>query len=457
MVHAPPRHLAVRIGLLLFGGACARGAGAPASPPDPPTTGDTGTVPVLDVRCEATEHALHATCTWVDLPVDGALTLDDGSTSRPETLPAGSGERVVADLLPATLYRWRVASDGIVAEGVFTTPPLPLGAQVDVVVDGTLSTPLLGMMTPCPDDDLVVVLDPEGGVVDYADIGLHQAGFLEGASFTEDGTLLALSAFPGGVVELDRAGGLLRSWSEDELYGPPHHDAFRRDGYTYVIVQEFAEEVFLDAVQVFDPTGAPVALWRLADHIDPVLDVNGRLEGDYTHANSIFVDELGDWYLSSRHLSAVFKIAGLHAPDAGTVRWILAGDPDEVRIEGTLQLTGGESFVRQHHVHVTPDGHLALFDNRRSYPDPSRALWLDVDERAGTATVVQAWTLPVHCPFQGGIYTTPGGHALATCAPWLVAFELAPDQPEPVATVQVSCSTNEAQAYVPRMIPLEAW
>ena len=244
---------------------------------------------------------------------------------------------------------------------------------------------------------------------------------------------------------------------EGSFYGKPHHDVFRRDGRTYVLVQESVDGVLLDAVQVFDASGAPEAVWRLADHLDPAVDRHGYLINDYSHANSIWVDEAGDWYLSSRHLSAVFKVAGLEAPDAGEVRWVLVGDPEETRVEGTLQLLDEASFVRQHNVHVTPDGRLALFDNRLQFPERSRVLWLAIDEQAGTAAVDQLWTLPLHCPFQGGAWTTPAGTALATCAPHRIAFELAPDDEEPVAQLEVSCASAGQDSYVPRMVPLTAW
>ena len=461
-------------GLLLGATACATGWPSASSHPPPRSTegGDeTGTSAELpQVRCDAGSHALRASCSWTDLDADVDLLLDDGLRSRLVPLGAGSGELLLADLSPETTYRWEVATEPRVG-GDFTTPPLPAGAQLEVSVEGALSPPLLGMITPCAYDSIYVVLDLQGAldvsgpantpitasVVAYEDVGAYQSGVLEGVSFSEDGTVLAVSGFPGGVAELDREGRLVRAWTEDGLYGAPHHDVFRRDGLTFVLVQELAEGVLLDAVEVFDASGAEVALWRLADHLDPLPDLHGALDDDYSHANSIWVDDAGDWYLSARHLSAVFKIAGLDAPDAGAIRWILVGDPEEVRVEGTLQLLGEESFVRQHNVHITPQGHLALFDNRRAYPDPSRALWLDVDEEAGTASVVQAWTLPMHCPFQGGVWSTAAGTALATCAPWQVAFELAPDQPEPVASVQVRCAGDEGQSYVPRMVPLEAW
>jgi hypothetical protein len=387
---------------------------------------------------------------------------------------AGDGEVPVTGLRPETTYPWRLEAGVERVEGSFTTPPLDPGALVHVTVDGTPSMPFLGLKSPCGDDSVFLVLDvgpdaeapvdtgavrptPDAQrVVAYEDVTRRQSGFLEAVSFTEDDTVLALSAFPGGLVELDRAGQSVASWPAERFFGPPHHDVFRRDGLTYVLVQDFTEGVYLDAVQVFDGDGQEVALWRLGDHIEPLPDARGYEKGDYSHANSIWVDDAGDWYLSSRHLSAVFKIAGLDAPDAGAVRWVLAGDPEEIRIEGTLQLLGGESFVRQHNVHLTPDGRLAMFDNRRFFPELSRMLWLTIDEAAGTAEVEQSWTLPEHCPFQGGAWTTAAGTAFATCAPHQVAFEFVPDEPAAVARVEVACATG-AQAYIPRMVPLESW
>ena len=108
-------------------------------------------------------------------------------------------------------------------------------------------------------------------------------------------------------------------------------------------------------------------------------------------------------------------------------------------------------------MHLTPEGKLALFDNRFSYPERSRLMWLDIDEDAGTATVDQLWTLPGHCPFQGGAWTTPAGTALATCAPRRTAYELARDVPEPVATLEFACASAVQETFIPRVVPLASW
>ncbi len=452
------------------------GDGADVAPPFTGTTADTATtVPPLSVTCAAADHALRGTCSWTGL--DGGATLTVEGIPTPFSLAGSEGQLLLHGLRPESSYPWRLDAGPEVAEGVFTTPPLSAGALIRVDVQGAPSMPLVGLKSPCGDASTYVVVDvgpdPDPAaetsttpsarpgpdihrVMAYEEVSSHQSGFVDGVSFGEDGTVLALSTFPGGVVELDRTGGRVASWSEDAFFGPPHHDVFRRDGRTYVLVQDFTEGVFLDAVQVFGADGAEVGLWRLADHIDPLPDARGYEKGDYSHANSIWVDDAGDWYLSSRHLSAVFKIAGLDAPDAGTIRWVLAGDPEEVRIAGTLELLGGESFVRQHNVHLTPDGHLAMFDNRRFFPELSRMLWLRIDEVAGTAELEQAWTVPEHCPFQGGAWTTAAGTALATCAAHQVAFEFVPDVPDPVARLTIECASG-AQGYIPRMVPLEAW
>ncbi len=470
----PPRSAALFATIVALGCRSQEPETSVGTDPNPTaSTGDTApseSDPLL-VACSAPDHALRGACTWSDLDLPGRLIVD-GLVD--EELVDAAGSVALFDLSPDTMYTWRLERDGPTVEGSFHTPQLPEAAAIEVTITGTPSFPFVGLRTPCGYDNAYVVLDvdpdledpevtgPRPGpdahrVVGYEYLTQHQDGILEAVSFTEDDTVLGLSTFPGGLVELDHHGQPILQIGEESFYGPPHHDVFRRDGLTYVLVQEFVDSVYLDAVQVFDADGAQVALWRLADHLEPVVNGKDVLKNDYSHANSIWVDEQGDWYLSSRHLSSVFKIAGLDAPDTGAVRWILAGNPDEIRVEGTLQLLGGESFVRQHNVHLTPEGKLALFDNRLFYPERSRLLWLDIDEKAGTASVDQAWVLPFHCPFQGGAWTTASGTALATCAPRRTAFELQRGDPTPVASIEVTCTSGALEAYVPRFMPLETW
>ena len=413
-------------------------AEAPRETPSAVTgaTGATGHTGVDAPGCVAAGHPLRADCA-VDA---AALTVTGPPGTAPRVRPITGGFRV--DLLRAdTEYRWQTDTG---TWGVFTTGRVPDGVGATVTVDGPLGSPYVGFASPCIGVPSVVIVDATGAVVWFDDLRrLGVDSFVEGASFTDEGTVLALAEVPDEVLEIDLDGELVARWAPD-VY--THHDAFRRDGLTYVLFQEIVDGYRMDGVLVYDgPTD--VARWRLSEWITP----RGPLQAveDYSHANSVWVDAAGAIYVSFRHLSAVVKVAPLGA--AREPLWSLVGDPDEQRLPSTLRLVGGDFFA-QHNAHVR-DGQLWLFDNRRE-SDPSRALALAIDEAAGEARVAASLPLPTHCPYQGSAWGDPAGGVLATCAPTRVGHGFSAGS-APVATLRADCAAGGA-SYVSRFVPLDA-
>ncbi len=437
-------------------------------------TTDTDTTPIpssISAHCDPdpSGNELRFVCT-VDLeppgPVELVFSPTDGS--RPERLHIGQDRVWMFFMAPQTEYNWRVISQEdpeLAVQGTVTTGNVPGDARIFAATTGTSSASMFLTSSPCTGATTIVV-DPQGTVLWYQD--LAQMGvtppLLEIVTHTEDDTVIGISS--EFVVEVDWTGAALQvltpGFDNDTRI---HHDVFKRDGHTFTLFQESidlgGDTTVLDGFYVYDPAGDLVATWRLIDHWSPPVPPvgNGGIV-DYSHANSIFVQEDGDILLSFRHMSAIAKIRGdWTQPDFGEILWRLSGDPDEAPFGSDFSLTASmgswPGFVHQHNVHPLPDGRLAMFDNRKQPPQLSRVLVLDVDELGGTANVDLAYELDRLCAFQGSAWHTAAGNPLATCAPPGELSEFAANiVTEPIYELSIACATG-ASHYTSRFVPLE--
>ena len=306
----------------------------------------------------------------------------------------------------------------------------------------------------------------------YEDLSVEVNGEVEGLSITEDGTVLAVVDY--GLREVDLQGRVQLHVPRSTLDVGLHHDAFRRNGLTWALFSDVVtvdeEDYKLDGFLVFDRAGAIVDRWFLGDHHTPG-PVGGLLglPVDYSHANSIWVDAREDVLVSFRNVSSLVKVAGRDRASAGTIEWVLAGEAEAPLGQDftVANATGGlDGFAQQHDWHQLADGRLALFDNRRTQSELSRLLLLEADspgEEGGTgaATLVEAYDLGRHCPFQGYAARTGAGGLMATCAPSRTAVEFAPgtqgSDGEPDAQAwrfTVACDPI-GSSMVPQFVPLE--
>ena len=113
-------------------------------------------------------------------------------------------------------------------------------------------------------------------------------------------------------------------------------------------------------------------------------------EVDLFHINSLDRQPDGDYVVSARHLDAVFRVDR----DTGDVQWILSSEPaggvipnknDAPRLTIIGDALGGPR--RQHDARLVGNV-LTLFDNRRDAPGAARAVAYEIDEVAGTATLL---------------------------------------------------------------------
>jgi Arylsulfotransferase (ASST) len=178
-------------------------------------------------------------------------------------------------------------------------------------------------------------------------------------------------------------------------------------------------------------SGAVLFEWHSADHIDPseaVLPppsataspapaspaggskatatpvptaVAGPPIYDSVHANAIELDTDGNFIVSARNTSTIYKIDRL----TGEIRWRLGGKKSD------FKMGPGATFGLQHDPRRQADGTISLFDDGTG-PGSSRAIVLAVDETAMTANLVRAYPHP-HGKFamsQGNTQILPNGN-----------------------------------------------
>lgn len=115
---------------------------------------------------------------------------------------------------------------------------------------------------------------------------------------------------------------------------------------------------------------------------------------DYLHINSVDKDERGDYLLSSRHFSTIFKVNGTD----GSIIWRLGGR------HPSFTQTGNWTFGFQHHARWRPELSqtgtevFSFFDNSGdgtiTYNDVSRALIVQVNHTDHTANILRKATAP---------------------------------------------------------------
>ncbi len=161
-------------------------------------------------------------------------------------------------------------------------------------------------------------------------------------------------------------------------------------------------------------TGAVLFEWHTADHISPdksVIPPPGSTPGpsatadalagtaratpgtsvpaptipvyDSVHANAIELDTDGNLLVSARNTSTIYKVDR----STGAIRWRLGGKQSD------FKMGPGATFALQHDVRRQADGTITVFDDGAA-PSTSRAIVLDIDEVAMTASLIRAYPHP---------------------------------------------------------------
>lgn len=160
-------------------------------------------------------------------------------------------------------------------------------------------------------------------------------------------------------------------------------------------------------------SGKVVFEWRSLDHVDPkeawTLPMTTDTSGtglheaepwDYFHLNSIDKNEEGDYLISARHVSAIYKISGKD----GSIVWQLGGN------SGQFEQTNF-NFSYQHHARWMSENVFSFFDNASNNyngtADSSHGLVISIDHVKNTATMIKEFGAPEP---EGGLLSTSQGN-----------------------------------------------
>lgn len=427
------------------------------------TTGDTGTTappePTLAATCAPTANELRFVChVSVEPPQAVQITFARADGEGPVRVHRGDlavreHEIPLYFMVPDTDYVWTAATVaaplGDSVSGAITTGELTDAIDSELAVAGTSSVPYIGVNDPCDNEAVAVIYDTASGqIVWYSAVNaLGTFGFLNMVQFTEDHTVLGETG--ASVVEVDLAGNERYRLDNNADYDADlHHDLYKKDGYYYLLYHEGSAPL-LDGILVYDGAGAQVASWKARDSLPIAPDAFG----DWQHTNTVYVDDAGDWYLSSYEQDTVLKIEGDWTdPQFGSLLWAFAGDDEggfgqDFAIDWSAVSEG--VFGHQHDVHYTSTGQLVMLDNPRG-----RALVFDMDEGGHTARAVGEYpTKELACGPQGTAAMSSTGGVFAGCSGTTMR-EYAPGG-ELAWEGTVQCGGGFAS--VVRFYPLEGW
>ncbi len=436
-----------------------------APDPDGADTGTTASGPGITATCAVQpDNALRYDCaitTRTPGPIHVAWEAMEDGAVRELAVDGDTTEHraTVYALKPEWTYEVRFTGPDGTATLDLTPGPMPLPVGATASGDGPV--PVL-VALPCANEAAVAIVDTDGQPLWYQSFGPVD-GRDDGYQFTPRGTVLA--AFGDTIVETALDGTELLRFRRGEDFGddPLHHDVHRdADGRIYALFAEEVDGAVLDGLHIFDDDGL-IASWHLADHVAPAGAPGGGGPGfwerdfpgavDWSHGNSVSAAGDGWLYVGFRWLSAAMKVDGDPAsPTFGDVAWTLVGEAGKpLASDFALTSSAGlqADFIGQHHVNPTPDGRVALFDNRTT--GSSRGVVLALDEAAGVADVQAQWEVGQVCTAQGATFLLDDGTALVTCAtaPQVLAFP--PGQAAPGWSLDFSCGGGFAM--LPRGVP----
>jgi hypothetical protein len=230
------------------------------------------------------------------------------------------------------------------------------------------------------------------------DFKKHPTGKVSYAEFVGDTTLAEHVVLDDSFIEVDRV-------STVGLVDTDEHEFLIRPNGNYVVLAyepvvrdltEFgrssAESIFDGIWQELSPKREVLFEWNTWDHMAFDESVYFAMDKrDYSHMNSAFIDDDGNWIVSSRGQAQVLKFDGA----TGEVIWRLGGVDNDF----TFVNDPYPGLCGQHTASMLENGHLLLFDNgQHCYPtmpqrgELTRIVEYELDDVAMTAKLVWSYS-----------------------------------------------------------------
>lgn len=238
----------------------------------------------------------------------------------------------------------------------------------------------------------LVILNNKGNIVWYEP-------FKKGVKvshWTDKGTILCIAGAEkipssGGdeIYDTDLNGNVLRhlkvgDGNMDKLV---HHEVrYDKAGNIYALTftqkivdlssvkGKKADTVHGDGIVVFNPDNKKIWEWSILDHLDPLKEPKIlKLKKDWVHGNSLFRAKDGNFLISFRDLSQLWKVEY----PSGKVLWKMGEN-------GDFKIDSSNMFSGQHAVQIDEFGQLMMLDNGAKRKQ-TRAMAFKIDERLKTA------------------------------------------------------------------------
>jgi arylsulfate sulfotransferase len=227
-----------------------------------------------------------------------------------------------------------------------------------------------------------ILINPSGKAVWYQEF---DTTVLHPFAWTERQTVLSLQdSFIVAEHDLDGNQLLELDLKEKGFEFPIHHELIYHPNGNLLALSSVekiydlskkglskTEKVKADALFLFDKDGKKLWEWSTFDVANPADDPKIKeYYQDWGHANSVSLDRDGNYLISFRDFSQVWKIDA----NDGHLIWKLGKG-------GDFKMPESAHFIAQHGAHINSEGHLMLFDNGDAKIRPySRVLSFAIDE-----------------------------------------------------------------------------
>jgi len=292
--------------------------------------------------------------------------------------------------------------------------------QIEIITNTTPSEDYLFLGLTEGDYGHLMIVDNDAVPVFYKRVD----GIIFNFLWQENGEL-TYNIYPDSSYGLDSSGNLAnRFYVPDSLNFDFHELTVLADGTYYVLSDENVvvdlsgivpggsthANLISQNIHHMDINDNEIWRWRSFDHYD-ILDADSAVnltQGtiDWTHCNSIKVDNDGNLLLSTRNFNEITKINR----QTGDIIWRLGGERNQFQF-----INDNRRFARQHDAKRNAAGNLIMFDNGvRFVPQYSSLVEYELDEDSLTATLVRRFTRDetVWSRIRGGVQGLSNGNHL---------------------------------------------